>query len=363
MQSKRILSAVLAAAVSFSCLALPGCGKQEEPVTTETTETATAAVEEIRNPLTGEAGYDKNALTKRPVAVMINNAPGARPQWGLCTPDIVFEGLIEAGTSRMMWVYANPDDIPEKIGSIRSARHDFIELAESLDAIYVHWGGSVYAYDALKERGVDDIDGRYLSTKYAHRDETRDTAIENRGYMIGDEIRELIAKKGYRTELETKNNHPFAFNTDGSYIPAGEQCSEITASFSAPYSHTFRYNEQDKLYYNFMKQTPMTQDGGRQMAVKNVVILFTPIEIYNDGAGCVNMDLTGGSGLFVSNGRVEKITWKKGNNPTDPLKLFNADGGDLTLNSGKSWIGLIPASREDKVIINTAKENTSVISE
>lgn len=266
----------------------------------------------------------------------------------------------------MMWVYANPNDIPEKIGSIRSARHDFIELAESLDAIYVHWGGSIYAYDALKERDVDDIDGKFLPTKYAHRDDSRKTAIEHRGYMIGDEVRELIAKKGYRTELNDKNIYPFTFETDGEYVPSGEQCSEITASFSAPYSHTFRYNEQDKLYYNFMKRTPMTQDGGQQMAVKNVVILFTPIEIYNDSVGCVNMDLTGGKGIYVSNGRSEEIKWEKGNTPTDKLKLFKADGSELLLNVGKSWIGLIPASREDNVSISampSAEMKTEAASE
>lgn len=345
---KRVCSALLCLCISLS--AMSACGKQPEDKT-ETTSTTEAVVEVIRNPLTGEEGYDKSAVGKRPVAIMINNAPGARPQWGLCTPDIVFEGLVEAGTSRMMWIYANADEIPEKVGSLRSARHDFIELAEGLDAIYIHWGGSIYAYDALRERNVDEIDGKYLGTKYAHRDNNRNTAIEHRGYMIGSEIRELISNKGIRTEL--RDTTPlFTFSTENEYIPAGDVCKEITASFSAPYSHTFRYNEEDKLYYNFMKDVPMTQDGGEQMAVKNVVILFTPIEIYNDSVGCVNMDLTGGNGLFVSNGKCEKITWKKGNTPSNPLKFFSQSGAPLTLNVGKSWIGLIPDSRESKVEIS-----------
>ena len=52
------------------------------------------------------------------------------------------------------------------IGSVRSARHDFLEIAEGLDAVFVHWGGSVYAYDALKQRNVDDIDGMTYSNTY-----------------------------------------------------------------------------------------------------------------------------------------------------------------------------------------------------
>lgn len=354
---KRFCSVLICLCISLSVMS--ACGKQTEPETkTETDTTTEAVVDVVRNPLTGEEGYNKEALGKRPIAIMVNNAPGARPQWGLCTPDIVFEGLVEAGTSRMMWIYANADEIPEKVGSLRSARHDFIELAEGLDAIYIHWGGSIYAYDALRARNVDEIDGKYLSAKYAHRDNTRKTAIEHRGYMVGSEIREIIANKGLRTEL--KDTSPlFTFSTENEYIPSGDVCKEITASFSNPYSHTFRYNEEDKLYYNFMKNVPMTQDGGEQMAVKNVVILFTPIEIYNDSVGCVNMDLTGGNGLFVSNGKCEKITWAKGNTPSNPLKLMKADGSPLTLNIGKSWIGLIPASRENRVEI-VGEETTAV---
>lgn len=356
MKKQRIISAALAATLALSCFTLEGCGKKETPTSKppKTEATTAAPVEAVRNPLTGEPGYDKEALGKRPIAVMINNAPPARPQWGLCTPDIVFEGLVEAGTSRMMWVYANPEDVPEKIGSMRSARHDFIEIAESLDAIFVHWGGSIYAYDALKQRDVDDIDG-ITSGEYAHRDSSRNAPIEHRGYMVGSEIRKLIDRKSYRTELSNKNIYPFSFNTDGNYIPGGEQCSEITASFSNPYSHTFKYNQKDKLYYNFMKDVPMTQDGGQQMAVKNVIILFTPVEIYNDSVGCVNMDLTGGTGIYASNGKCEKITWKKGNTPSNPLKLLKSDGSKLTLNPGKSWIGLIPKSRENKVIISASQ--------
>ena len=67
------------------------------------------------NPLTGMSGFD--AQGKRPVAVMINNSKPARPQWGLCTPDIVVEGVTEAGITRMLWLYADIDDVPDKLKS------------------------------------------------------------------------------------------------------------------------------------------------------------------------------------------------------------------------------------------------------
>lgn len=157
--------------------------RDEEPSTQPpavNTEPSSEELNNIINPLTGERGFSEAAVGKRPVAFMINNAPAARPQWGLCTPDIVFEGLVEGGATRMMWVYADAEKIPEKIGSMRSARHDFLEIAESLDAVFVHWGGSTYAYDAMKERNPAHIDGIYIGS-YSHRDNTRNTPIEHRG--------------------------------------------------------------------------------------------------------------------------------------------------------------------------------------
>lgn len=302
------------------------------------------------NPFTGESGYPEAAVGKRPVALMINNAPPARPQWGLCTPDIVFEGLVEGGASRMLWVYANPEDVPEKVGSMRSARHDFLEIAEGMDSIFVHWGGSIYAYDAIKSRNPDHIDGIYIGS-YAHRDNQRAVAIEHRGYMVGSELRKLIADKGFRTETAGGVASPFGFAVS-SRVPEGGACKQVKTSFSNYYSHTFKYDEASGLYTNYMGETPMTQDGGKQMQVKNVIILYTPTSKMGDSLGCIDMDLTGGSGLYISNGGYEVITWKKGNTPSSPLKIMTEDGKELKVNTGKSWIGLIPKTRESSTVIS-----------
>lgn len=352
--SKSIFLAVAAIAVIIIIILLlaKGCGGNADNAPSENGTGGNVQTEEKGpvNPLTGEAGYPEEALGKRPITFMINNAPPARPQWGLCTPDIVYEGLVEGGASRMMWVYANPDDVPEKIGSMRSARHDFLEIAEGMDAIFVHWGGSTYAYDAINSRDVDDVDGIYVGSKYAHRDNSRSVAIEHRGYMVGSEVRTIIGNKGYRTETEV-NGAPFGF-TSKAFTPEGGKCAGVTASFSNYYSHTFKYDEKTGLYNNFMGETPMTQDGGQQMAVKNVIILYTPTSKMGDDLGCIDMDLTGGNGVYITNGSYQAITWKKGNTPTAPLAVLTENGEKLKVNPGKSWIGLIPKARETRTVIS-----------
>src|SRR3989338_398117 len=117
-----------------------------EPVSTSTGE--------FINPLTAETC--KNAK-RRPFAVMLSGDAAARPLSGIGEADIVFEMPVITGSiTRFMALFVCRD--PIEIGSVRSARHDFIPLANGFDAIYVHWGGSHFALDMLKKKAADNID-------------------------------------------------------------------------------------------------------------------------------------------------------------------------------------------------------------
>ena len=73
----------------------------------------------------------------RNIAVMINNHPKARPYMsGLNDAFLVYEILVEGGYTRYMAVFN--DKKTEKIGSVRSARHYFLDYALENDAVYVH---------------------------------------------------------------------------------------------------------------------------------------------------------------------------------------------------------------------------------
>ena len=83
--------------------------------------------------------------TSRPYAVMINNINVARPlQSGLQDAYIIYEIIVEGGITRYMALFLDQDT--ERIGSIRSARHYFLDYALENDAIYVHaCAGSPYS--------------------------------------------------------------------------------------------------------------------------------------------------------------------------------------------------------------------------
>lgn len=353
MQSKMIQKTVAAClTLVLAATAFSACGKEDKPLVPDDTPapvTQTAA-QSNKNPLTG-LDLRTEAIGKRPIAVMVENSPQARPQWGLSSPDIVIEGVAEGGITRMMWLYADIADMP-KVGPTRSARHDYVELAEGFDAIYVHFGGSVYAYDTLKKDKVDDIDGTVEGSYFA-RDKSRKVATEHTAYTTGENIQKAIADKGLRTDIGTSNASPFAFAAEKQTLSGGA-CNSVTAEFSKNYKHTFKYNADEGVYYNYMNTSEMKDANGTTMKVANVLILYTGISgVQGSDKGHVDWNLSSGSGVYISNGTYQNIKWSKGtaSTPTAPLKLTDESGAELELNTGKMWIGFVPDSNSGSTVI------------
>ena len=124
----------------------------------ETTVPETTAEPEIvypfSNPLTGEGQMTEQL--NRPYAVVINNIKAALPHHGVSQADMIYEILAEGGITRCLAIFTDLADV-EKLGSIRSARTYFIDLAKAYDAILVHAGGSGYAYDEFSICFKNDI--------------------------------------------------------------------------------------------------------------------------------------------------------------------------------------------------------------
>ena len=168
---KRQFSAILLAGLLL--LPLAACGKKDPGSSSsapgsaslpdEPSVSAIAPVEPdpepvypYANPLSGE-GLDTDISGKRPAAVMFNNLKKALPQLGVAKADVLYEIVAEGGITRIMGLYQDLEDVGD-LGSVRSARDYYVNLALGHDAIYIHAGGSPQAYDAFDAWGVTHID-------------------------------------------------------------------------------------------------------------------------------------------------------------------------------------------------------------
>lgn len=339
----------LTLALIFILGAFTGCGdKTEEETTTEApTTTQAAKVNVIRNPLTGEEGYSKKLLKNRPVFMVVENHPQARPQWGLTSSDIVWEMVAEGGITRMLLMYADASRIPEKVGPIRSARHYFVDLAEGFDGIFVHFGYSPMARTQIENHNVNNVNG--LFDNYFYRDSSRNVASEHTSYTTGEAIRNAITNKEYRTEIEADYKSPFKFNSKAKTLSS--PCKELTVAFSNSYTYTYNWDEEAKVYKSSLNGEKFVDSDGNQQNFENIVICYTNITSLNDSKGRVDFDFSEGNGIYVSNGSYTDITWKKGESD-DMLKLYNKNGDELSLNVGRTYIAIMDESAEPKNTIN-----------
>lgn len=338
---------VSVALVLLLASSLAACGKKAvQP--TQTTEIAKPAevISSKMNILTGE-NMDRDAA--RVVAVMVENSPSARPQWGISTPDIIVEGQVEGGITRMMWLYQDVSKI-RKIGPTRSARHDYIEVAQGFGAVYVHFGASHIANRKIKNEKIDDIDG-LVNGQYFQRDKSRNVSMEHTAYTTGENLTKAFADRGFDMTLKEKYAKPFKFNEQPKTLDGGS-CQSIAFKFSDSYRHTFKYNAEDKMYYNYMGETLM-KDGvdGSACKVQNVFVLYCPVALVPGDNKLMNWDLSGGEGVYASNGTFQRIKWSKGNENEDPIKLTDESGKEITLNKGKSYIGFVNSANSSATSI------------
>ena len=68
---------------------------------------------------------------------------------------IIYEMVVEGGITRYLALFKDVN--VERIGTIRSSRHYYLDYALENDAIYVHWGWSEFAQRDISTLGINNI--------------------------------------------------------------------------------------------------------------------------------------------------------------------------------------------------------------
>lgn len=314
-----------------------------ETTVPETTVPETEPPVLYRHPLNGTPL--EAPITARPYAVTINNIKAAMPQCGVEGADLMFEILAEGGITRCLAVF---DDISgiEHLGAVRSARTYFVDLALSLDAIYVHHGGSTYGYDLIRSTGIDDLDAMKSSGSAAfYRDKDRlnsGYALEHTSFATGDK---LIACADKRYTLTREEGIDFGWTfVDDATPENGSDAASVTVRFTPNGKKTgFAYN-QDTGLYEASQYGKDYIDGntGNTMAFKNLLVIKA--KSWTDSEGYrqfVELTYADGEGFYACNGKLIPIKWSR-EGYSAPFVFTLEDGTPLNLNVGNSYIAVTP---------------------
>ena len=335
MNAKKLIALLLAGVLVFS---LVGCASDnptvDEPITSSDTQ---EEVEPVRylNTLTGEVNLESPA--KRPVAIMINNISVAQKvQSGISKADVVFETEVEGGITRLLAVFSDVSKVG-KIGTLRSLRVPFAEIACGMDALlFYHGMDEVYCRPVVRSCGVTYTE--IASTKYCNR-EKNGLSYEHRLYTSGDRVDQLIKDKKLKTEGTDKAWLSFSESEDK--VSAGTTlANKVTVKFSTTSTTQFFYDTYHKNYARAKKDSPFIDYGtGEEELFTNVFVLRTNISNYPDNYH-QKVDLSSGTGYYISAGGATEIKWSKGQ-AKDNFKFTTADGQTLTVNQGKSYVCIV----------------------
>lgn len=285
----------------------------------------------VENPLTGENTLIGSRKYKRPIAIMINNISIAQKvQTGVGKADLVFETEVEGGITRLLAVYSDPSKVGA-IGSVRSARVVYADIAGGLGAFYVHHGIDYdYCAPHIEKNGIVHGD---INPPYANR-QKNGLAREHTLYTTGENLLKYQTKLGYDNDVEVK---PFASFSDTDVALTNAGANFVRVPFNTGYKTDFIYNTETKKYTRAKDKAPFKDySTGETEEFKNVFVLKTTMSYYSDNKHRV-VDLESGDGYYISGGSYEEIKWSKGA-ATDSFKFTKADGTALTVNAGNSYI-------------------------
>lgn len=324
----------------------PSPTSQVQPTPTPTPEPTPTPYNGPVNPLTG-LPTDDEIGSARPIAVMLNNVKQAMPQLGVSQADIIYEAHVEGGATRLVGLFQSVEDVGV-IGSVRSARPDFLEIVAGHDAILLHAGGSKEAYKIINSGAITSFDcvKSPLLDRLFWRDKDRlaTMSIEHTLVTSGEWIENYVPNTGVRLEHEESFTYTMDFVEDAT--PAdGKQALTVTVPFSNYKTGVFRYDADTGLYLVEQYGQPhIDGNDNTQIAVKNVIVIQTTVDVI-DSSGHVAMDLTDGEGWFACGGKIIPIRWSK-DSFNDHFVYETMDGQPLSLNAGKSYVNIIPIDNQ-----------------
>ncbi len=285
------------------------------------------------------AGLNCDTANRRPVAVMMPSDPEARPLSGIGQADAVVEMPVTPnGVTRFMAVFQC--QTPKEIGSIRSAREDFIPLAASFHAIYAHWGGEHNALAQLNQHIMDNINALEFDGTIFYR--KAGIKRPHNGFSNLDLLFTQAKKFSYRLTNDFMG-YPHTDTMPTKNI--SNVATSVALNYAAPYNVLWTYDAKTNLYSR-KRGDKLEIDKGtsKQVTAKVVAVMHTTSHILTKGDQYIVVNTTGtGTAEVYQNGVKITGTWKKDPSRLDTkLYFYDQNGDEIKFAPGQIWIEVDP---------------------
>lgn len=296
--------------------------------------------EEQTGPVSPISGVACENYDRRPFGVMMASDSATRSySAGFWDADLVVEQKASsgAGIPRLMSVFICGS--PKEIGSIRSAREQYIPFAQALDAVIVHWGGEHNILDQLNAGIMDNINalGRGAGAFYRISSIPR----PHNGFTSTTNVLDTMESLGYRMKSELK---PFAH---AKALPVTERGSEgkLTIPYGGNNTVNYAYDaEKNHFARTWGAAAHIDVNTDEQIAPTNIVVIRAASRDWYSQYNQVDIEDNGGEAEFYINGKRTVGTWKhsseSGSSPAQ-LEFLDASGQPVEFVPGQIWLNVV----------------------
>ena len=201
------------------------------------------------------------------------------------------------------------------------------------NALYVHHGqDNTYCAPHLKDTQAFTIASNNAGARIKNG-----LATEHTLYGYGPKLWEWFqTKTKFDLDLDTVKTWQNFTKSDESLTFDGV-ATNISVPFSNSYRTVFKYDEVNKNYVRYFKDTQrLDYLTAAPESFKNVFVLITDITNYPDGYHR-QVALESGEGWYCVNGTYMPILWSKGA-ASNSFKFTDVNGNTIKVNQGNSWV-------------------------
>lgn len=274
----------------------------------------------------------------RTIAVMIENNSESWPLSGLEAASVVYEVLSEGRIPRYLALFPY-DQIPERVGPVRSARTYYLELALPFNPVYMHVGGSPDALSKIKPFGLIDAD-QFFWSQYFWR--ARDRYAPHNVFTNGELVAQMLDARGISLNSDFEG---WIFK-DVERIEAQEDTIEkdyepiIINYTTSTYQSRYVYDPSRNQYRRYQARQPLVMSDGSEVWVSTVIVEEHSHRVY-DSVGRRDIDIVGEGKVWIFRGgeSIEGV-WKK-ESRADMTRYYDVEGNEIMLQRGPIWINIV----------------------
>jgi hypothetical protein len=294
---------------------------------------------------------------RRPLAVKIDNAPAARPHYGLSQADMVWELLVEGFITRLATYYHSQD--PQTIGAVRSVRFSDRYTTPMVRGSLVFSGASQLMEGLV--RG-DIAAGAYVGVSPQlgqgnafYRSNVDGKVAPHNLFTSSQSLRAATNEVGGGGPVDVPSwdflasgPHPV---TSGGFL-GSVGARTLTIPYRADARVRYDYDANANVYLRYQSNgaryiLEVDAANGAWIMAKNIVIISTDVVVTNvvddaGGAPSLDMRMTGsGPATIFRDGLRQDGTWSRAN-LIDPFVFTNQYGHTMYLEPGQTWVHVLP---------------------